>query len=101
MGTQPKEWVKWLSLAEWWYNTSCHSASSISPFEVVYGYSPPKVVYGYSPPRLTSYVKGIAKVKAVDEILKSRDQISKALKENLEFARHRMNKLIFIEQKER
>lgn len=92
MGTQPKEWVKWLSLADWWYNTSCHSASSISPFEVV---------YGYSPPRLTSYVKGIAKVQAVDEILKSRDQISKALKENLEFARHRMNKLIFIEQKER
>lgn len=22
----PKEWKKWLSLAEWWYNTSFHSS---------------------------------------------------------------------------
>ena len=25
-GDQPKAWYKWLSLAEWWYNSTYHSA---------------------------------------------------------------------------
>jgi len=34
----PKEWSKWLALAIWWYNTSYHSASQLTPYEIVYNH---------------------------------------------------------------
>lgn len=40
-GEKPKEWARWLSLAEWWYNTSFRSSIKVSPYEVVYGQVPP------------------------------------------------------------
>jgi hypothetical protein len=36
----PSKWSSWLSLAEFWYNTSEHSALGCSPFEVMYGHPP-------------------------------------------------------------
>ena len=36
----PVKWFEWLHLAEFWYNSSWHSALDRSPFEVLYGYSP-------------------------------------------------------------
>ena len=36
----PKQWAKWLPLAEYWYNTSHHSALQLTPFEVLYGHPP-------------------------------------------------------------
>lgn len=36
----PKQWVKWLPLSEFWYNTCYHSSTGKSPFEVVYGHPP-------------------------------------------------------------
>lgn len=38
---EPKQWPKWLTLAEWWYNTTYHSAIQMSPFEALYGIPPP------------------------------------------------------------
>jgi hypothetical protein len=38
---EPKKWLSWLSLAEWWYNTNYHNSLKYSPFEALYGYSPP------------------------------------------------------------
>ena len=40
-GEQPRAWAKWLSLAEWWYNSTYHSSLNLTPFEALYGYSPP------------------------------------------------------------
>ena len=59
-------WVRWLPLAEWWYNTSYHSASKMTPYEVVYGQATPIV---------TSYIVGTSKVQAVDSALVTRDDI--------------------------
>jgi hypothetical protein len=36
----PHKWVQWFYLAECWYNVSWHSAVSMSPFQVLYGYQP-------------------------------------------------------------
>lgn len=36
----PTKWSSWLYLAEFWFNTSYHSALSKTPFEVLYGYPP-------------------------------------------------------------
>lgn len=38
---QPKTWHKWLPMAQWWYNSSRHSAIKLSPFEALYGYKSP------------------------------------------------------------
>jgi hypothetical protein len=36
----PRQWSKWISVAEFGYNTSMHTALGKSPFEVLYGYTP-------------------------------------------------------------
>ena len=36
VGERPRDWVKWIPLAEWWYNTSFHSAIQTTPYEAVY-----------------------------------------------------------------
>jgi hypothetical protein len=36
----PKKLLQWLSLTEFWYNTSFHTSIGRSPFEALYGYSP-------------------------------------------------------------
>ena len=39
-GHQPSTWTNWLPWAEWWYNTTFHSAIQLTPFEAVYGRPP-------------------------------------------------------------
>jgi hypothetical protein len=36
----PAKWVHWVSLMEFWYNSSFHSSLGRSPFEVLYGFPP-------------------------------------------------------------
>jgi transposase InsO family protein len=36
----PRNRSRWLALAEYWYNTSCHSSLGKSPFVVLYGQEP-------------------------------------------------------------
>jgi len=38
--TCPSKWCQWISLAEYWYNTTYHSALGKTPFEVLYGHPP-------------------------------------------------------------
>ena len=51
------QWVKWLPLAEWWYNTSFHTTTKMTPF---------MALYGYQPPSITSYLRENSKVQAVE-----------------------------------
>ncbi|GKC31843.1 retrotransposable element Tf2 [Tanacetum coccineum] len=40
-GDKPKEWVQWIPLAEYWYNTSFHTTIDTTPYQVLYGQAPP------------------------------------------------------------
>jgi transposase InsO family protein len=56
---RPKEWVKWVSLAEWWYNTNFHSALQVTPFEALYGYAPPQLSLGTIPKSINQTVNEV------------------------------------------
>lgn len=53
---QPKKWTIWLPWAEWCYNTSYHSSSKFTPFELVYGHTP----------YVTPYERGTARLEVVE-----------------------------------
>lgn len=46
-GHRPTDWVTWLPLAEWWYNTNHHSALGMSPYQALYSTHPPSMNYHY------------------------------------------------------
>ena len=49
--TAPQRWSYWLSLAEWWYNTSYHTSLNMTPFQALYGFPPPMVAEVVLPDR--------------------------------------------------
>ena len=59
------EWSKWLPVVEWWYNTSFHFSSKMTPFEVFYGKKP--LTY-------TTYIPNETFVAFVDEALRAKTQ---------------------------
>ena len=75
------QWAKWLPLVEWWYNTSYHTITRMTPFEEVYGQKPPTVL---------SYLPGTSKVQVLDQTLTVREDILHTLKENLFMAQNHM-----------
>ncbi|GAB2279676.1 hypothetical protein Dimus_039362 [Dionaea muscipula] len=80
----PKQWIKWLPWAEYCYNTSYHSATQRSPFEIV---------YGRPPPNLLQYIKGTSSVESVEHELLDRDQLLKEVRESLAIAQNRMKQV--------
>lgn len=80
-GDRPRHWVRWLSWAEFCYNTSYHSALKATPFQVVYGRPPPAII---------PYNEGSAQVAAVDTILRSRDEFLIEIRDRLLQAQQRM-----------
>ncbi|GJT66424.1 retrotransposable element Tf2 [Tanacetum coccineum] len=80
-GERPREWIKWLSLAEYWYNTNFHSSIKTTPFEVL---------YGQPPPVHTPYVAKDSSVELVDRNLQAREQAITMLKFHLKAAQDRM-----------
>ena len=78
---RPRDWVNWLPLAEWWYNTSYHTAIQTTPYAVVYGQAPPT----YLP-----YLPGALQVEAVDRSLRTREAALKLVKFHLHRAQNRM-----------
>ncbi|GJZ39353.1 putative mitochondrial protein [Tanacetum coccineum] len=61
----PKDWMLWLPLAEYCYNTNYHSAIKTTPFEAVYG----------QPPSLhVPYVAKDSRMELVDRTLQARER---------------------------
>ncbi|GKB25597.1 ty3-gypsy retrotransposon protein [Tanacetum coccineum] len=80
-GETPKDWGKWLSLAEWWYNTNYHSILKTTPCEVLYAQTPPIHI---------PYVSGESRVDTVDRTLTAREEVIKALTFHLKRSQERM-----------
>lgn len=67
--------------AEWSYNTSTHSVTRKTPYEIT---------FGKQPPSLPQYLEGSSNVNAVDEWLTQRDEIFASLAKKLAKAQLRM-----------
>ncbi|GJU46256.1 gypsy/ty3 retroelement polyprotein [Tanacetum coccineum] len=80
-GERPREWIKGLSLAEYWYNTNFHSSIKTTPFEVL---------YCQTPPIHTPYVAKDCSVELVDRNLQAREQAITMLKFHLKAAQDMM-----------
>lgn len=73
-GECPSKGESWLSLTEFWYNTTFHSSLKMTPFQVVYGYPPPIQV---------PYVPEDSFLPAVDQRVRDMNWMPAVLKSNL------------------
>jgi len=89
---EPKQWSKWLPLAEWWYNNIYHSSIKASPYEIVYRQAPPT----YLP-----YLLRESKVELVDKSLQKREEMLKLAKFHMKRAQERMKQLADKHRSER
>ena len=80
----PQKGSNWLSLAEWWYNTTYHTSIRATPYEIVYRQPPP----AYLP-----YLPGDSKIEPVDRSLLKCEEMLKLLKFHLQRAQDRMKQL--------
>ena len=78
---KPKQWARWIALAEWWYNTTYHTSLQMSPFEVLYGYPPPHLNIPQWEPRLEGDVQ---------QFLLDRKVIMQSIRSKLQEAQNRM-----------
>nr|AAN59765.1 Putative retroelement [Oryza sativa Japonica Group]ABF94451.1 retrotransposon protein, putative, unclassified [Oryza sativa Japonica Group] len=79
--TCPSQWSKWLALAEYWYNTSFHSALGTTPFEVLYGHKPR--YFGLS-------VNALCESLELSDWLQEREQMQSLIRDHLLRAQARM-----------
>lgn len=77
----PKRWSYWLSLAEFWYNNSFHSAIKNTPFVALYGREPRH--WGIEP-------ASTCKVPALQEWIEERKLMQDLLQQQLNRARQQM-----------
>ncbi|GJX25621.1 retrotransposon-related protein [Tanacetum coccineum] len=83
-GEKPKEWVKWVSLAEYWYNTNYHSSAHTTLFEIVYG----------QPPSLhLPYIAGTNSLEEVDRTMQAREQAIAMLQFHLKRSQDRIKSM--------
>ncbi|KAJ3704876.1 hypothetical protein LUZ61_008581 [Rhynchospora tenuis] len=89
---QQKKWVKWLPLAEYWYNTCFHQSLGMTPFQALYGYSPALLPLG-------DVIR--SSDQAVNTLLSERQRVLGQIKNNLIKAQSRMKKYADLHRSER
>ncbi|RVW36427.1 Transposon Tf2-11 polyprotein [Vitis vinifera] len=80
----PRKWSFFLPWAEFWYNTTYHASTGMTPFQALYGRLPPTIPH---------YLMGTTPIHAVDQNLASRNAILRQLKTNLHAATNRMKQV--------
>ena len=70
VGQYPYTWSKWLSLAEYWYNTNYYNALELTQFQALYGIPPPIHI---------PYLLGDSPVAVMDQMLKEMEDMFKVL----------------------
>ncbi|WOG96017.1 hypothetical protein DCAR_0415347 [Daucus carota subsp. sativus] len=78
---RPHQWHRWLPMAEWWYNTTPHSAIGMTPYQAIYGRPAPTFNY---------HQAGSSTNSCVNDFIQQRTEIHKLLKMNLQKAQERM-----------
>lgn len=73
-GGQPKSWARWLTWAEFSYNTYVHTSTKMSQFQVV---------YGRELPHLLKFGRGRTPVDSLEEMMQERDEMMAELQLNL------------------
>lgn len=81
--SQPANWFRYLTLAEWSYNTSLHSGSGFTPFEIIYS----KLLLA-----IPQYLQGTSTNEDVDSLISSHQAIQEALQRRLSKAQAAMKK---------
>ena len=77
----PRKWSTYLAWAEYWYNTTYHTSTNMTPYQAL---------YGRLPPLIPAYPEGLSPVHEVDQTLLHRDELLHQLKTNLEISMNRM-----------
>jgi len=80
----PRDWAKWLALAEWWYNATFQFAAQMTPY---------KVVYNQPPPVHLPYLAGESPHPTVDRSIQKWELMITLLKSNLRRTQQRMKQL--------
>ncbi|KAH9647661.1 Wall-associated receptor kinase-like 22 [Citrus sinensis] len=80
----PRKWHEYLPWAEFWYNTTYHVSTGMTPFQALYGREPATVPI---------YHVGTSPVHEVDKALLARDELLAKLKKNLAVAANRMKQV--------
>lgn len=89
---QPKKWSSWLSLAEFWYNTTYHTALKMSPFQAL---------YGFPPPLISELAIPGPEDEEAQSFLGEKQLVLEQLKSNLQQAQNRMKKYADMKRSER
>ncbi|RVW64852.1 Transposon Ty3-I Gag-Pol polyprotein [Vitis vinifera] len=78
---KPRHWNSLLPWAEYWYNTTYHSSTGMTPFQAL---------YGRPPPAIPSYEIGSCPIEELDDQMTARNELLQELKAHLHAANNRM-----------
>ena len=77
VGSKPWQWAEWLAWAQYWFNTTYNASTKVSPFQALNGRPPLILFKGETYP---------SKVRDVQSLRVSRDEVIEELKTNLNMA---------------
>ncbi|KAD3068518.1 hypothetical protein E3N88_36398 [Mikania micrantha] len=89
---KPQSWYKWLSMAQFWYNTTWHSAIRMTPYQALYGVVTPLHNPIVPPP---------STVATVQDFIQERQELTEILKHSLNRASNRMKQQADLKRSDR